>query len=273
MAHVVQLTSYPIKGCAGVPTAQSALTPAGLRHDRSFMVIGEDGTFRSQRRDYRLAIIRPELNDDGQKLTLRADGAPDLGPVDVDLSSDRRPVRLFNDTYTGIDQGQDVAAWLTDVLGTPSRLVRVPPEHNRTAAGLTPGTSGYADSNAVLMISEDSLALLNATIAERGGNAVPMSRFRPNIVVTGWSTPHAEDHVLSAHIGDTELGFAKIAIRCSVALVDQATGHRAGPEPLRTLATYRRGDDGVAFGAKFSVTRTGSIAVGDEVTVTQWASQ
>jgi uncharacterized protein YcbX len=271
VAHVADLMFYPIKGCAGVPAAQSALTWAGLRHDRSFMVIDEDGTFRSQRRDSRLAIIHPDLDIEGQKLTLRAEGASDLGPVDVDISSARRPVRLFNDYYTGIDQGQDVADWLTAVLGRPSRLVRVPPEHTRVTDGATPGTSGYADSSAVLVIAQSSLARLNATIVERGGHELPMTRFRPNIVVAGWSTPHQEDGVLAAELGDAALGFTKLAIRCAVTLVDQLTGRRTGPEPLRTLATYRRHGGGVAFGAKFSTVRTGTIAVGDEFRVTKWA--
>jgi MOSC domain-containing protein len=269
VASVAQLTSYPIKGCAGITTTQSFLTPAGLRHDRTFMVTDADGTYRSQRRDYRLAVIAPELDEAGKKLTLRADGFADLGPLDVDVCSDRRPVRLFADTFTGIDQGPEVAAWLTGVLGKPSRLVRVPPEHDRVTAGAMPGTSGYADSSAVLMLSERSLDSLNAAIVERGGSAVRMNRFRPNIVVTGWDTAHLEDGVRRVRIGTAELGFAKLAIRCAVTLVDQETGRRAGPEPLRTLATYRLQDDaGVAFGAKFSTTRPGTITVGDELNVT-----
>jgi MOSC domain-containing protein len=273
VASVAQLTSYPIKGCAGVTTAQSFLTPAGLRHDRTFMVTDEDGTYRSQRRDYRLALIAPDLDDDGQKLTLRADGFADLGPLDVDLSSGRRPVRLFGHDFTGIDQGAEVAAWLSEVLGKPSRLVRLPPEHARVTDGATAGTSGYADSNAVLMLSDRSLESLNAAIGERGGGAVPMNRFRPNIVVAGWDAPHLEDTVRHVRIGEAELGFAKLAIRCSVTLVDQRTGLRAGPEPLRTLASYRRLDNaGVAFGSKFSTARPGTIAVGDELDITEWAS-
>jgi len=38
--------------------------------------------------------------------------------------------------------------------------------------------------------------------------------------------------------------------------------------PIRALATYRRAPGGgVAFGAKFSVLRTGKLTVGDEVAV------
>ncbi|MFD8231822.1 MOSC N-terminal beta barrel domain-containing protein [Streptomyces sp. NPDC059696] len=60
-------------------------------------------------------------------------------------------------------------------------------------------------------------------------------------------------------------------IRCAVTLVDQHTGTRAGPEPLRTLATYRRArQGGIAFGTKYAVLRPGTVAVGDEVEVVEW---
>jgi uncharacterized protein YcbX len=92
-----------------------------------------------------------------------------------------------------------------------------------------------------------------------------MSRFRPNIVVDGWPA-YEEDHAFLVRTGTVELGYAKPAIRCAVAMVDQLAGAKAGPEPLRTLATYRRAMGGVAFGAKYAVVRPGPVAVGDVLT-------
>ncbi len=148
------------------------------------------------------------------------------------------------------------------MLGTPSRLVVAPPEHQRTTGGATPGTSWFADSCPVHLLSETSLRELNDRITARGGRPVPMSRFRPNVVVDGWDA-HEEDHALRLTAGRAELPYAKPAIRCAVTMVDQLAGTRSGPEPLRTLASYRRAADGVAFGAKYAVTRTGALAVGD----------
>jgi uncharacterized protein YcbX len=270
--RVVALHTYPVKGCAGTALDAAALTPAGIAHDRSFMVVDDRGVFRSQRRDPRLATIRPEVADDGAALVLRAHGAAPLH-VRVDLDAPRRPVELFGAPYRGIDQGDAVAGWLTGVLGTPSRLVRVPPEHDRVTDGETPGTCGYADSGALLLVSRASWAELDRRVAERGAGPVPMDRFRPNVVVDGWAEPHVEDRARDVRIGDAELAFAKLAVRCAVTLVDQRTGERAGPEPLRTLADYRRVTaKGVAFGAKFSVLRPGRLAVGDAVVVRWWAN-
>lgn len=111
-----------------------------------------------------------------------------------------------------------------------------------------------------------------------------MNRCRPNIVVDGGSgqgrgsdggdwaaVPHAEDRARRISIGGAELGYAKLAVRCAVTLVDQEAGVRQKREPLRTLASYRRAaSGGVVFGAKFSVVRPGKLSVGDEVVVHEW---
>jgi uncharacterized protein len=266
MATVAELFSYPVKGCAGVSLDEAVLTEAGLAHDRSFMVVDEDGMFRSQRRDPLLAVIQPAVS--AERLTLRAPGVDDLR-IEVDLDSPRRDVTLFGDRYQGIDQGRAAAQWLSSLLGAPSRLVRVPPEHARVTGGRTPGTSGYADSSPVHAISRASLRELHR---RQPGAPVPMARFRPNIVIDGWEEPHLEDRARRVTIGNVQLAYAKLAIRCAVTLVDQHSGVKAGPEPLRTLATYRHAaGGGVAFGTKFSVLRHGKLAVGDEVAVLSWA--
>ncbi len=275
MATVVELISYPVKGCAGTPAASAELTQAGLAHDRSFMVVGEDGVFRSQRTDPALAVIRPEVGAKGTELTLSAPGiAPLTCEIDYGTGSAARVgVEMFGAPYRAVDQGEAAAGWLSEVLGARSRLVRVPPEHDRVTDGHTPGTSGFADSSPVHVLSLASLDDLNARITAAGRAPVAMERFRPNIVVDGWREPQTEDRARRVTIGDCELGFAKLAVRCAVTLVDQRTGTKAGPEPLRTLASYRRvPEGGVAFGSKFSVLRTGRPAVGEAFNVTAWGT-
>jgi uncharacterized protein YcbX len=123
------------------------------------------------------------------------------------------------------------------------------------------------------MVSLSSLDGLNSRILERGGTPVPMNRFRPNIVVSGWPEPHTEDRVRRAAIGDVELTYARDCVRCAVPMVDQETGLRDGPEPTRTLATYRRDPNGgVTFGMKAAVVGTGTLAVGDKIDVLEWAA-
>ncbi len=271
MPRVAALISYPVKGCAGTPLERAVSAPAGLPHDRAFMVVDEEGAFRSQRGSPRLALIRPGVEEGGRLLLLDAPGA---APVRVPVRAEgpRSGVTMHGRPFEAVDQGEGAARWLTGVLGEPSRLVRVAPGHDRVVTGRFTGTSAFADSSSALVLSLSSLDLLNGRLAEAGAPALPMDRFRPNIVVSGWPEPHTEDGVLTMRIGGTGLGFSKPCKRCAVTTVDQDTGEKAGPEPLRTLASYRRwAEGGVVFGAKFAVLEPGPIAVGDEVEVREWA--
>ncbi len=247
---VADIICYPVKGCAGVSLRTASMTFRGLEHDREFMIVGADGSFRSQRSDPVLAVVHPSIVDD--VLTLSHDSFGSIA-VEVNRHSQRRDVTMFGEPFHGIDQGDDVARWIGEILGEECRLVRI-----------TSTAPSFADSTAVHILSDASMHGLNARLDA----PIPFGRFRPNIVVTGWADAHREDQVRLASVGTCELAFDKIAIRCAVTTVEQTTGIRTGPEPLRTLAAYRRGPTkGVVFGAKFSVNTVGRVSVGDEFTV------
>ncbi|WP_253771736.1 MOSC domain-containing protein [Goodfellowiella coeruleoviolacea] len=268
---VHSLVYYPVKGCAGTSVTRHRVTATGLVGDRSFMLVDSDGVFLSQRKVAAMATVRPTLADDGGRLTLAAPGTSEF-VLEPTTDGPRRAVSVFTWHGVGVDQGDDVAAWASDVLGQPCRLVRVPPEHDRDTSGETPGKTGFADGHALLIASQASLDELNERIVARGAAPVPVNRFRPNVVVAGWTVPRTEDRVREMTVGDVTLGYAKVCIRCAVPTVDQATGRKAGPEPIRTLADYRREPDGgVSFGMKAAVLQPGEIAVGDKIDVHRWA--
>ncbi|MFI6098590.1 MOSC domain-containing protein [Lentzea sp. NPDC051213] len=259
------LVVYPIKGCGGYSVASSAADLTGLRDDRMMMLVDSDGVFLSQRKVPEMAALRPSVVD--SSLVIGGESFPAV------LDGPRVPVVLHTWHGFGVDQGDAAAAYFSDALGKPVRLVRTPPDLRRETTGETTGLVGYADGNALLVLSLSSLDGLNERIAERGGEPVPMDRFRPNVIVSGWPEPHTEDRVRRAVIGDVELAYAKDCVRCAVPMVDQETGRKDGPEPIRSLATYRRDPDGgVTFGMKAQVVRTGKVAVGDKLDVLEWRS-
>ncbi|ATW48140.1 MOSC domain-containing protein [Streptomyces peucetius] len=274
---VQALTYYPVKGCAGTDVESARVGAMGLEHDRTFMVVDTvEGAFRSQRVLPAMAAVRPEVVDGGRALRLSADGTESL-VVAVDPEGEPRPVSLFDKPVGhAADQGEEAAEWFSDVLGEKLRLVRVPDGFDRDGWGETPGKVGFADAHAVLVVSQASLDGLNARIEAAGGKPVPMDRFRANIVLDGCAQPHDEDLMRRLEFkgvaGPAELAHSVRAMRCAVPLVDQRTGLRAGPEPVRTLATYRREpayDNKVSFGAKAAVVREGTLAVGDAV-LAEW---
>lgn len=255
---------YPIKGCAGSPLTHAQVLPTGVAHDRTFMFVRPDGLFRSQRSTPMLSVIQPELASDGSKLVLSAPGA-DTTTIDVVTDGPRLTVNVHK-MWEGpaVDQGDDVAAWASAVLDEDVRLVRVPPNHHRTVDDWH-GDITFTDSTPLHLTSVSSLDDLNARILEKGAEPVPMARFRPNIVLSGVD-PYFEDSLRSFAIGTTRLRWVKPDVRCQVTMVDQPSGHRAGPEPLRTLADYRRDPDGgVTFGIKVAVDVPGVVTVGDAV--------
>lgn len=258
MAYVSALVYYPIKGCGGVVVDHVEVAMTGLLDDRLFAVVGLGGETLWQGAAPHLATIRPRLDADGATLVLRAPGTDDL-TVSVAPDGPVLPVDVEKWPGTGIDQGDDVATWLSDHVGKPARLVREPARAAR---------AGLPDPTALHITSDSSLDHLNTRIGHHGARPVPMARFRPNIVITDWSDPYTEDHAHRMSVGTTVLGFGELAIRCAVTTIDQETGDRRGPEPLRTLARYRREPDGVSFGLKASVLSPGRIAVKDPVTIT-----
>ncbi|MEU2288685.1 MOSC N-terminal beta barrel domain-containing protein [Streptomyces sp. NPDC013178] len=252
-AKVSELTYYPVKGCAGIGLTEARITPDGIAHDRDYVIVDEKGELRWQWGDPKLALITPEPAPNGGPLTLRA---PGCGELRLDGSGEsEKEVELPGRSYGTVDQGETAAEWLSQVLGSPSRLLRVRPRNG----GAT------ANHSRLHVVSRASLDLLNGRLVERGAPPLPMNRFRPNMVVDGWDTPHTEDRAARLLIAGTELTFTEPTVRCAITMVDQETGHRDGPEPLRTLADYRRASDGVVFGAYFAVARAGKVSVGDAV--------
>jgi uncharacterized protein YcbX len=93
-----------------------------------------------------------------------------------------------------------------------------------------------------------------------------MDRFRPNIVIRG-GAPFAEDGWARLGCGNVEVDLVSPCARCAVTTVDQTIGRRTGPEPLRTLAQFHRGLEGVEFGWNAVHRDEGILSVGDRVEV------
>jgi uncharacterized protein YcbX len=145
--------------------------------------------------------------------------------------------------------------------------VRIGPEFKRKS---TPNDLvNFADGYPFLVIGEASLNELNDRLIGRGEEALPMNRFRPNLVISG-SRAFAEDAWPRVRVGEIVLRDAGPCARCVVTTTDQLTTER-GPEPLRTLATYRRDaktPTNVNFGQNLvHETKRGTLRVGDSVEI------
>ncbi|NEX64330.1 MOSC domain-containing protein [Noviherbaspirillum galbum] len=258
MAVITELNLYPIKSCAGISLREAVITPAGLMsqqiYDREWMVVDADGEFMTQREHPRMALITPRLKL--ETLELRAPGMLRLEiPLDLPHPDDARVVRVkvWNDTVDAYDCDEVTATWFSNFLGVPCRLVRFHAEAKRIAntrwTGGVEAPTFFSDGYPVLVISQASLDDLNGKLAAQGRNALPMNRFRPNLVIAGVEA-FEEDYASALTAGEAELKPVKPCPRCPMPSVDQATG-AFGPDPMDILQTYRANpkvDGGITFG-------------------------
>ncbi len=260
-ARVASLHVYPVKGCRGLspPTAELAVTGlvAQGAGDREWMVVDRDGQLVTQREYPRLALVATAIAGGVLRLTLPSGASPNPGPLELPLARSEGPapsraVVVWNSDVRGFDAGDDAAAWFSSWLAAPVRLVRfdraTPRLCNPEFAGAAGAHTMFADGYPLLVVGSASLELLNARLAARGSPALPMNRFRPNVVLDGIDA-HAEDHLDRIAIGGVVLQCVKPCVRCQVTTTDQQTAH-VGLEPLRTLGEYRMNEryGGVTFG-------------------------
>lgn len=279
------ITLYPIKSLGGVSVNEAQIGARGLRYDRRYMLVtpatgGHPGTFITQRTQHSMALIDVAIDaatntlrvwhrqspDDVLTLPLVPDEAALLGTLPVTIwDSADVPARLVS---------VDADAWFSRTIGKECQLVYMPDATQRAvtsgraqAVGEVDRVVSFADGMPMLLATQSSLDELN----QRAGQALSMARFRPNLVVGGSCPPHDEDTWAAFQIGDALFYGVKPCIRCVLTTIDPTTGER-GPEPLKTLATYRRHDNAILFGENVMPARSShgqTIRVGDTVTVQQ----
>jgi uncharacterized protein YcbX len=258
--HVSELHIYPIKSAAGLTLETMTLDDFGAALDRRWMVVDDRGRFISQREAPEMALVRVIVDD--SVLTISAASFPSLAVPRELPAGEVIPVSIWSDLCAALDCGAEAARWFTGYLGRPARLVYMPTgTFRRVDPSYVPESRrvSFTDGFPLLLIGEGSLRDLNA----RMEIPVPMNRFRPNIVVHG-TEPFQEDGWREVRIGDIWFNVVKPCDRCVTTTVDQATA-AGGKEPLRTLATYRRGEGGVLFGQNLVHRAQGTLRLGDSV--------
>ena len=267
---------YPVKSLRGLAVPSAEVDALGLAGDRRFMVVNAAGMFLTQRALPRMALIASAVTD--PSLILRAAGGGEVRvPRSPDASAPLRTVGVWRDAeLQAEDCGEEAARWLTAFLGTVCRLVRIGaaftrpiPPRKLPGLGGTPRFVSFADTYPFLVIGEATLGELNDRLVAQGGAALPMDRFRPNLVVRG-GAPFAEDDWDRLRIGPVTLSGGELCSRCVITTTDQETAERS-PEPLRTLASYRRDRAEPAkinFGRNFAhEADTGVLRVGGTVEI------
>ena len=248
----LQLTGiwrYPVKSCRGEQLSEAVVEPWGLAGDRRWMIVDGAGDPVTAREHPRLVLVEP-LVESG-KITLASPGLPEV-TVPVPSGADLVPVSVWESDLLASPADDEASAWLTGIIGEPSRLVYLD-DPTRRATNPAYSRDGdrvsFADGYPLLLTSEESLDAVNGWIAEGPRPAegpIPMRRFRPNVVVSG-APAWAEDGWRRLRIGPVAFRAVKGCDRCVFTTIDPDTAVK-GHEPLFALARHRRWDGKIWFG-------------------------
>ncbi|AUG09145.1 MOSC domain-containing protein [Pseudomonas sp. S09G 359] len=266
MLRLSALYRYPLKSGKADTLQQIGLDKLGLEGDRRWMLVdAASGRFLTQRAVAKMSQLSALWNGAGG-LTL---SSPGYAPLDVALpgsAAELRGVTIWRDTLRVPDAGDEAAAWVSDFIGKPTRLVQIPLERARNTEagyGRDDDQVAFADGYPLLVIGQASLD----DLSQRIGRPMEMLRFRPNLVIEG-SAAFAEDGWKRLRIGDVEFRAVKPCTRCILTTIDPQTGERsADREPFATLEAYRKTESGAVFGQNLVNEGIGRLEVGMPVTI------
>lgn len=284
---VTGLHTYPFKSCAGLSLEEACLTPSGFEHDREFMLVDDDSDFVSQRKVPELALIVPTMGE--AAITLAAPGMESVEvPFHIEPDDEELVIATVHEKpVAGQVVSEELNDWFTTFLprykqNDRFRLLHVrddrpryiPERYQRPDAS---NRVGFADGHPILLASEPSLTRLNGEMEE----AVPMNRFRPNIVIDGAALPpYDEDFWTRIRVGEMDAFVVKACDRCVIPDVDQDTAITG--KAVRRALTTRKGvnahDDsntGVFFAQNLNhVYRPGlRVRLGDHVQVLERSTE
>lgn len=265
---ISEINVYPVKSLGGMSLTDSIVEKRGLKFDRRWMLVDENGKFLTQREFPDMATISVEILPGGLRVRHT------FGEKTISFEPLKRQtisVKIWSSRCRADVYETDVNEYFSDALQMNCRFVLMPPETRRRVnyfyAMHKDDVVSFADAYPFLLTGENSLRDLN----EKLENPVPMNRFRPNFVVSG-SDAFAEDNWKQIKIGATVFHVVKPCARCVVTTIDQTSGEKQGVEPLKTLASYRipkrSAKKKILFGQNLIAENVGAvIRVGDQVEV------
>ncbi len=253
-ASVTWITYAPVKGLGLTRVEEADLEPNGVRENRRFHLIDDQGRLVNGKSVGGLVRVGAATDTDGTTLSLTF---PDDSVVEGDVA--------FGEAITTNFYGRPVAGHLvtggfsealSTFAGRPLGLVRVD----------EPGEG--SDRGVGASVSVVSSGTLDRLARQAGVDAVDGRRFRMLFGIDGVDA-HAEEGWLgrSVAFGDAVLRLEARVGRCAVTTQDPDTGV-PDLDTLRFLAEYRShldGEEPLPIGVWGGVERPGRVRVGDRV--------
>ncbi len=270
MIEITELNIYPVKGLRGISLRETRLDNRGLAFDRLFMLTDSAGKFISQRSHKKLALFITELTD--TELTIHFNNTSFNLPLEANADA-KMNVTIWKDSLPA-EELRAASAWFSEHLGEELHFVRFLETEQRRVDPVFVNDKNalvsFPDAYPILIISEESLKLLNSNLLKRGEEALPMNRFRPNMVVKNMPAfAELSSQTLSSEQGELSLQIIKPCLRCPVPSINQETAAVANAkEPLATLALINPLEKRGAFFGGNAIIKSGfhaMLRVGDRL--------
>ena len=261
MPSLSGLYIYPIKSLGGISLDTSEVQERGLKFDRRFLLVDENGIFITQRTVPQLVLLQLSFSEKGFKILNTLDNTFAFIPFES-KSTEMVKVRIWNDICNVVTINKETDLWFSNFLNKKCSLVFMPESERRVVEKqyLTrEHIVSFADAYPFLIIGQPSLDDLNIKLQYQ----LPINRFRPNLVFTGCQ-PYDEDNWKEFIIGNVHFEAVKPCARCIITTTDQETSGRA-EEPLKTLSKYRSLGNKVYFGMNAICKNTGVISISDRI--------
>jgi uncharacterized protein YcbX len=190
-------------------------------------------------------------------------------PVILAYLGDNRRKVMFDDMRTAKSEN---TSWLSSILKLPTTIL----------GGLSGDTDKgeritFADCASYLITSQTSLDDVSSRLPP--DVSMDITKFRPNIVLSGSPTPWAEDFWGEVVIGDASFTLVHNCVRCASINIDYSTGKPDKGEEgsvLKKLQRDRRVDSGAKWSPVFGrygfldkASEGQKIEIGDEAKVTK----
>ena len=252
---------YPIKSLGGISVSSAIAESRGLKYDRRYLLVNEDGVFLTQRKFPQMTLLKLSFANDGFKVLNTMDNSHTIIPLESD-SVETIAVTVWDDVCNASRVSKDLDNWFSRAIGKQCSLVYMPDNEKRMVERKYINEEhivSFADAYPYLLIGQSSLDDLNTRLETR----LPINRFRPNFVFAG-GNPYEEDKWKDFRIGNVEFTAIKPCARCVITAINQETAER-GSEPLKTLSEYRTINNKVMFGMNLICKSIGRVSVNNSI--------
>ncbi len=254
MLKIRSIHYTPVKSMMLRDADEIEVMTRGIVGDRRFLVLDSGGRPISQRQIGKLTQIRAEYSLDSDILSLEF---PDGSTV----NGRPEPVRaaatlMWGRVIPGSIVNGGWAEALSDFCGADLNLMK------------TRDAGACFDEYPISMLSQASLEGL--TDRTGGARGFEVERFRPTLLIDGCEA-HEEDTWLGRglKIGERlQIRLVSQDPRCAMTTLDPKTGERDF-DTLRLILSYRPSPRAAYFGTYGIVEVPGTVAVGDEITLTR----